>query len=104
MENVVEANILALTVPGIEGEIFNIGNGAPNSVNELLKALNNIMGKNISAAHLPPRAGDVRKTHSDISKAEKLLGWKPKTGFEEGLTKAVNWFKENELRWRKGKS
>jgi len=104
VENVVVANILALTRPGIEGEIFNIGNGAPNSVNGLLKALNKIMGINVSAAYLPPRAGDVRKTHSDISKAEKLLGWKPKIGFEEGLTKAVDWFKENELRWRKGKS
>jgi len=93
VENVVEANILALTKPGIEGEVFNIGNGAPNSVNGLLKSLNKIMNKNISATYLPLRAGDVRKTQSDISKAAKLLGWQPEIGFEQGLTKTVEWFK-----------
>ena len=102
VENVVEANILALTRPGVEGEVFNIGNGAPNSVNGLLKSLNKIMDKNISATYLPLRPGDVRKTHSDISKAAKLLGWQPKIGFEEGLSKAVEWFKMNEGRWKKG--
>jgi len=94
IENVVDANILALTKPNVEGEVFNIGNGAPNSVNGLLKSLNKIMNKNISATHLPQRAGDVRKTHSDISKADKLLGWKPKIGFEQGLKSAVEWFKK----------
>ena len=93
VENVVDANILALTKADVEGEVFNIGNGAPNSVNGLLKSLNKIMNKNINATYLPIRAGDVRKTHSDISKAAKLLGWKPKIGFEQGLEKAVEWFK-----------
>jgi len=93
VENVVDANILALTKADVEGEVFNIGNGAPNSVNGLLKSLNKIMNKNISATYLPIRAGDVRKTHSDISKAAKLLGWKPKIGFEQGLEKAVEWFR-----------
>ncbi|MDD4182966.1 MAG: SDR family oxidoreductase [Candidatus Omnitrophica bacterium] len=102
IENVVEANILALTRPGVEGEVFNVGCGAPNSVNGLLKSLNKIMNKNISATYLPQRAGDVRKTHSDISKAAKLLGWQPKISFEQGLEKAVEWFKVNEGRWRKG--
>jgi UDP-glucose 4-epimerase len=92
VENVVDANILALTKADVEGEVFNIGNGAPNSVNGLLKSLNKIMNKNINATYLPIRAGDVRKTHSDISKAAKLLGWKPKIGFEQGLEKAVEWF------------
>jgi UDP-glucose 4-epimerase len=93
VENVVEANILALTKQGIEGEVFNIGNGSPNSVNGLLKSLNKIMDKNISAVNLAPRPGDVRKTHADISKAKKLLGWQPRIGFEQGLVKAVEWFK-----------
>jgi UDP-glucose 4-epimerase len=102
VENVVEANILALTKAGVEGEVFNIGNGAPNSVNGLLKSLNKIMNKSVSATYLPLRPGDVRKTHSDISKAAKLLGWTPKISFEQGLEKAVEWFKFNEKQWRKG--
>jgi UDP-glucose 4-epimerase len=94
VENVVEANILALTKDGVEGEVFNIGNGSPNSVNGLLAALNKITKNNITAKYLPPRPGDVRKTHADISKAKKLLGWQPKVGFEEGLVKAVEWFRD----------
>jgi UDP-glucose 4-epimerase len=94
IENVVEANILALLRPDIEGEVFNIGNGSPNSVNQLLEFLNRIIGKNIKADYLPPRPGDVRKTHADISKATKLLGWQPRIGFYEGLEKAVEWFKK----------
>lgn len=101
VENVVEANISALLNPGVEGEMFNIGNGAPNSVNELLKILNKIMNKNITAEYLPPRPGDVRKTHADISKAKGLLGWEPKISFEEGLKKTTQWFRENENRWKK---
>jgi len=95
VENVVEANIRALLIPDIEGEVFNIGNGSPNSVNGLLKSLNRIMGKKISASYQPPRPGDVRKTHADIRKAKKLLKWQPKIGFTEGLEKAVHWFKNS---------
>jgi nucleoside-diphosphate-sugar epimerase len=51
------------------------------------------MDKNISAVNLAPRPGDVRKTHADISKAKKLLGWQPRIGFEQGLVKAVEWCK-----------
>ncbi|MDD4955586.1 MAG: SDR family oxidoreductase [Candidatus Omnitrophica bacterium] len=102
VENVVEANMRALIAPDAGGEVFNIGNGAPNSVNGLLRTLNKIMNKNIKATYLPERAGDVRKTHSDISKAEKILGWKPKIGFEEGLKKTAEWFKTNEKHWKKG--
>lgn len=93
VENVVEANILALTKPDVEGEVFNIGGGSPNSVNGLLKNLNKIMAKDISAKYLPLRPGDVRKTHADISKAAKLLGWQPKINFAEGLTKTAEWFR-----------
>jgi UDP-glucose 4-epimerase len=93
IENVVEANILAMLKPGVEGEVFNIGNGSPNSVNNLLKVLNKITAKNIPAIYQPPRPGDVRKTHADISKAAKLLGWQPKINFEEGLKKTAEWFK-----------
>ncbi len=94
VENVVDANILALTQRGVEGEVFNVGNGTPNSVNGLLVSLNKILGKNIKATYLPPRPGDVRKTHADISKTKKLLGWQPRVSFEEGLAKAVKWFEK----------
>ncbi|MCM8786771.1 MAG: SDR family oxidoreductase [Candidatus Omnitrophica bacterium] len=92
IDNVVEANILALIKKGIEGEVFNIGQGKPQSINNLAKILNKIMKKNIEAIFLPKRAGDVRKTHADISKAKKLLKWQPKIDFFTGLKKTVDWF------------
>lgn len=94
IDNVVEANILALTKGGIGGEVFNIASGAPKSVNHLLELLKEITNKKeITGAYLPPRPGDVRKTWADVTKAKELLGWKGKVDFYEGLVKTVEWFK-----------
>ncbi|MDD5194577.1 MAG: GDP-mannose 4,6-dehydratase, partial [Candidatus Omnitrophica bacterium] len=99
IENVVDANIRALTATGIGGQAFNVANGSPHSVNELLKVLKDIMAKpGISAQYFPPRPGDVRKTWADISKAKAILGWQPKVDFYQGLTRTVEWFKKTEDR------
>ena len=95
IENVVEANILALTREGIAGEIFNIASGKPYSVNYLFKSLKGIIGVDTSPKYLSPRPGDVRKTHADISKAEKFLGWHPHIDFFEGLRRTVDWFRKS---------
>jgi UDP-glucose 4-epimerase len=93
IDNVVEANILSLTTDSGAGESFNVANGSPNSVNKLLSILRDITNKNINAVYLPPRKGDVRKTHADINKIQKILGWQPKIDFYEGLKRTVEWFK-----------
>ncbi len=95
IEDVVSANIKALVQAGVEGEFFNIASGNPNSVNTLLKYLKEILNSGIEPVYLPPRPGDVRKTHADISKAGSLLGWKPVFGFREGLEKTAEWFKNS---------
>ncbi len=94
IDNVVEANLLALTKEGIAGEVFNIASGTPESVNKLLAVLNKIMSKRIKAEYLAVRPGDVLKTHADISKAKKVLSWKPKVNFYQGLERTVAWFKK----------
>lgn len=98
IEDVVEANILALTKDGIGGEVFNIAGGAPQSVNNLLKVLKEITAKDINPVYLEPRPGDVRKTYADIEKANKLLGWQPKVDFRQGLEKTAEWFKKDSLK------
>jgi len=80
--------------------VFNIASSSPCSVNRLLKILKGIMGKNIEAEFFPPRPGDVRKTHADISKAEKKLAWVPQESLEEGLQKTVKWFVDNIERYQ----
>jgi len=92
IDNVVSANILAATTPGIKHEVFNIANGKDNSVLELVDALNKIIGKNIKPEFLPIRAGDVFRTSADITKISGKLNFKPLVGFEEGLQKTVKYF------------
>jgi len=96
IDNVVDANLLALVKENIAGEVFNIASGRPYSVNYLLKRLQRISGKNIAPVHLELRPGDIRKTQADINKAKKLLGYKPKVNFNQGLDKTMAWF-EKEL-------
>ena len=60
---------------------------------ELVETLNKIIGKNIKPRFLDPRPGDVFKTHADISKIQKKLGYKPLVNFENGLQKTVEYFK-----------
>ena len=95
IDNVVDANLMALVKDGVGGEVFNIADGKPKSVNFLLKSLQEIMGKDTPPVHLELRPGDVRKTHADVSKANDMLGWSPKIDFVEGLKITADWFTKN---------
>jgi nucleoside-diphosphate-sugar epimerase len=91
--NVVQANIKSAVTPGIKCEIFNIACGKAYSVLDIVKLVNKILGKDIKPKFGPVRAGDAKHTLADISKAKKLIGFNPDIGFEEGLKKAVEYFK-----------
>lgn len=93
IDNVISANILSATTPGIKHEVFNVANGIDNSVLDLVAALNKILGKNIKPKFLPVRAGDVFRTSADITKITKMIKYKPLVSFEEGLKKTVEYFK-----------
>jgi len=93
IDNVVQANMLAATTKGIKCEVLNVALGSDNSVLELVDVLNRIMKKTIPPKFTPPRAGDVMRTCADISKISKVLKFKPRVGFEDGLKKTVEWFK-----------
>ena len=53
-----------------------------------------ILSKNIEPVYLESRPGDVKKTHADIEKAKRLLGWQPKVNFSQGLVKTAQWFED----------
>ncbi len=93
IDNVVSANILSATKPGIKHEVFNVGNGADNTVLELVEALNRIMGKTLQPKFLDLRPGDVFRTLADITKIREKLGYVPLVNFEEGLKRTVEYFK-----------
>lgn len=93
IDNVVSANILAATTPGITFEVFNVAAGRDNTVLDLVAKLNKIIGKKIGPKFLPVRAGDVFRTCADISKIKKVLKYKPAVDFEEGLRRTVDYFR-----------
>ncbi|MFH1778087.1 MAG: SDR family oxidoreductase [Candidatus Omnitrophota bacterium] len=94
IDNVVLANILACKANNVAGEVFNIACNERHTVLDIIKVTNMILGKDINPIHEPPRKGDVRHTEADISKAKKLLNYKPSVGFEEGIKKTIEYFKQ----------
>lgn len=99
VEDVVAANILAAKKPGISGEAFNIGSHSEARVIDCLTGIQKVLGsKKVTVRHTPKRAGDVRRTFADITKARKLLGYQPRVNFKEGLRRTVDWFLKHQGR------
>jgi UDP-glucose 4-epimerase len=93
VEDVVQANILALKSKNCIGEVFNIGTGTSVSVNQVATTLKEILKRNdLKSIYADPQPADVRHGYADISKAKKILGYDPKFSFKEGLIKLVNWY------------
>ena len=91
--NVVDGVLRAAETPGIAGEVMNIATGTRVSLNQLLAALQRILGTSTTASYGAPRKGDVRDSQADISKAERLIGYRPRVDFEEGLRRTVDWYR-----------
>ena len=76
-------------------EILNLGNSAPITLKEMVAIIGKILNVTPQINQLPMQQGDVEKTYADISKAKKLIGYEPKTSFEEGVKNFIDWYKEN---------
>jgi UDP-glucose 4-epimerase len=87
--NVVDATLRAGDAAGANGEIFNVAAGSPASVNQIADTIGEILGKPVERRHLPSRAGDIRNSWADLSKSERVLGYAPRVGLEEGLRATV---------------
>lgn len=80
----------------IEGT-YNLGSGNRISVNELVSLLKNELGVGIEPKHVDEKAGDVRHTWADISKARDEFGYEPRVDIEEGISRFVDWFKSERV-------
>jgi nucleoside-diphosphate-sugar epimerase len=89
--NVVDGVLRACDAPGVSGEVINVATGGRISLNELLGVMNKIVGTDIKAVYGPSRAGDVRDSQADISKARRLLKYTPVVDLEEGLRRTLAW-------------
>ncbi|MCH5270465.1 MAG: SDR family oxidoreductase [Lachnospiraceae bacterium] len=96
VENVIEANLKAcLASSEAAGEAFNIGAGGREYLIDVYHTLCEALGKNIEPKFGPGRAGDIRDSNADISKARELLGYDPEYDFAKGVALAIDWYKEN---------
>lgn len=93
--NAVRANLLALDACGVTAEVCNIGCGHRYDLNYLIAELEQIIGRKARIERLPPRPGDVPHSLADISRAERLLGYRPVIQFREGLERTVEWLRAN---------
>ena len=93
IDDVVVANMSAATAgPEVDGTVINIAGGHPRSVNEVLSAVSQIVGRWIDPGMSPKRPGDIRHTWADIGKAKGLLGWEPVADWQESVKATVAWF------------
>jgi len=89
--NVVDGVLRACDARGASGEVINVATGGRISLNELLRTMNRIVGTNTKAVYQDGRAGDVRDSQADITKARELLEYVPIVDLEEGLRHTLDW-------------
>jgi UDP-N-acetylglucosamine/UDP-N-acetyl-alpha-D-glucosaminouronate 4-epimerase len=89
VDNAVDANLLAADATGVAGRTFNIAGGERISLNEVLRELGRITGRETEALHEEPRVGDVRHSQADISRAREALGYDPAVSVREGLARVT---------------
>ncbi len=90
--NVVHANLLALTAPGLKGQTVNIATSKAHTLNDLLASLQRLSGRKTEAKFEPTRVGDIRHSLADTSAARKLLKYRPQVDFESGLARTFEWY------------
>ena len=99
VRDVARANVLASTaaVPAgsdIDDTAFNIATAAQTNVLELAEIVGRVMGRKPQIELAPARAGELFRSSLDVSKARRMLGWKPEVRFDDGLPELVDWFRK----------
>jgi len=99
VEDIVEATIKSFKYMNKKKniyEIFNIASSNPQTINKMVSTIEEITNKKAKIKYDKKPIGDVNKTYGEISKANRLLKWKPKTTFKNGITNFINWYRDNE--------
>src|SRR3954447_3460894 len=91
--NVVDGVLRACEAPGASGEIIHVATGGRISLNQLFETMKGLVGATAKPTYVDTRAGDVRDSQADITKARRILGYEPLVSFEEGLRRTVEWYR-----------
>ncbi len=97
IDNACQANWLAAQADAkvCDGRAINIACGRRTTLNEILAILHRLLGTKIAADYQAPRPGDVRHSLASVELARETIGYEPQVFFEEGLAKAIDWYKDN---------
>ena len=74
-------------------DVFNLGNSTPVSLSEMIRTIEECLGKKAILRQMPLQPGDVPITYADIAKAERMLGYRPATSFADGVAQFVRWYR-----------
>jgi UDP-glucose 4-epimerase len=97
--NAVEANWLAARAPGtFRGEAFNVACGRRQTLNRMIRTLNQLTGLNRAPLRAPPRPGDVRHSQADLTRIGERLGYRPVVDFRRGLQLTLEWYGARQAR------
>lgn len=93
--------LIAVPLEPLAGEVINVATGVDISVADIADLVLRVLGKSLELrAHVPERPGQVRRHIGSTEKAARLLDWRARTSFEDGLERTVAWYRENEAWWR----
>ena len=95
IDNVVEANMLAAAAKTTQGQVINIACGQSVTINQVITTINRLLGTDLTPQYAPPRAGDIKHSLADITLAREVIGYEPHLMFEDGLARAIEWYKAN---------
>lgn len=93
VENAIQAVCKAATVPGISGQVYNVGTGRAVTVLDLVAAINAALGTNITPKLGDPRPGDVRFSRAQIERIVREMHYQPTVAFEEGIRRTIEWYR-----------
>ncbi len=95
--NVVDANLLAMDAAGVGGGVFNVACGERVTLNRLVSELRDLLDADVEPVYAEPRAGDIRHSLADLSKARSHLGYEPSVDLRDGLERTIEAFSDEEL-------
>jgi nucleoside-diphosphate-sugar epimerase len=97
IDNVCHANWLAANAPAkvCHGQALNIACNHSTTLNQIVALLQKLLATEIKPTYKPTRLGDVKDSLADFTLAKNTIGYEPKVFFEQGLTKAIDWYREN---------
>ena len=96
IENVIEANLKACLAPSeAAGKAYNIAYGGREFLIDIYNNLIDALGVDVEPIFGPDRAGDIKHSNADISRAKEALGYNPDWSFQQGIKEAINWYKNN---------